>query len=84
MSEAGLEASVVLKWFHSEGEGHVDVTRHLRAQFEDGELRVLAPLLLWLELLNVARRRWTWPQSQLKELAVTLAQLGFEVLERSC
>jgi predicted nucleic acid-binding protein len=74
VNEAVLDASVVLKWFHSEGEGHVDVARRLRAQFEAGELRVLAPQLLWLELLNVAARRWGWPQPPLE-------QLGFEVLE---
>ena len=81
MNEAVLDASVVLKWFHSEGEGHLEVARQLRAQFEDGRLRVVAPQLLWLELLNVAARRWGWPQAQLEQLAVTLEQLGFEVLE---
>jgi predicted nucleic acid-binding protein len=81
VNEAVLDASVVLKWFHSEGEGHVEIARQLRAQFEAGELRVLAPWLLWLELLNVAARRWGWPQSQLERLAVTLEQLGFEQVE---
>jgi predicted nucleic acid-binding protein len=81
VNEAVLDASVVLKWFHSEGEGHVEVARHLRAQYEAGELRVLAPQLLWLELLNVAARRWNWPHSQLEQLAVTLEQLGFELHE---
>ena len=81
MNEAVLDASVVLKWFHSEGERHVQVARQLRAQFEDGGLRVLAPQLLWLELLNVAARRWGWPQAQLEQLAGTLEQLGFEVLK---
>lgn len=81
MNEAVLDASVVLKWFHSEGEEHVDVARHLRAQFEAGELGVLTPQLLWLELLNVAARRWGWPQPQLEQLAVTLERLGFEALE---
>ena len=81
MNEAVLDASVVLKWFHSEGERHLDGARHLRAQFEAGELRVLAPQLLWLELLNVAARSWGWPQAQLELLAVTLEQLGFDVLD---
>jgi predicted nucleic acid-binding protein len=81
VNEAVLDASVVLKWFHSEGEGHVDRARQLRKRFEDGELRVLAPQLLWLELLNVAARRWGWPQAELEQLAVTLEQLGFELLE---
>jgi predicted nucleic acid-binding protein len=81
VNEAVLDASVVLKWFHSEGEGHVEVARLLRTQFEEGKLRVVAPQLLWLELVNVAARRWGWPQAQLEQLAVTLEQLGIEVLE---
>lgn len=81
MNEAVLDASVVVKWFHAEGERHLDAARHLRAEFEAGELRVLAPQLLWLELLNVAARSWRWPQSQLEQLAATLEQLGFEVRE---
>jgi predicted nucleic acid-binding protein len=81
VNEAVLDASVVLKWFHADGEGHVEIARELRAQFEAGELRVLAPSLLWLELLNVAARRWSWSQSQLEQLAVTTEQVGFELLE---
>jgi predicted nucleic acid-binding protein len=81
VNEAVLDASVVLKWFHSEGEGHVEVARQLRTQFEEGKLRVVAPQLLWLELVNLAARRWGWPQAQLEQLAVTLEQLGIEVLE---
>ena len=81
MNEVVLDASVVLKWFHSEGDGHLEDALKLRAQFEAGELRVLAPQLLWLEMLNVAARRWGWPQAQLGQLAGTLEQLGFELLE---
>lgn len=81
MNEAVLDASVVVKWFHSEGEGNLDVARRLRAQFEAGELHVLAPSLLRLELLNIAARRWSWPGAQLEHLATTLEQIGFEVLD---
>lgn len=81
MTEAVLDASVVLKWFHGEGEANVDAARRLRSQFEAGELRVLAPPLLWLEILNVAARRWRWSASQLDRLAASLPELGFEILE---
>jgi predicted nucleic acid-binding protein len=81
VNEAVLDASVVLKWFHAEGEHHLEGARHLRAQFEAGELRVLAPQLLWLELLNVAARSWGWPQAQLEQLAATLEKLDFDVLD---
>ncbi len=81
MTEAVLDASVVLKWFHSEGEENVEAARRLRERFEAGELRALAPPLLWLEMLNVAARRWRWTQERLEQLAMSLPELGFELLE---
>lgn len=81
MNEAVLDASVVLKWFHSEAESHIEPARELRAWFEAGELRVIVPPLLWLELLNVAARGWRWPQARLEQLAATLPNLGFHLLE---
>ena len=81
MNEAVLDASVVLKWFHSQGEDHVEAARELRERFEAGELRVLAPPLLWLEILNVAARRWRWTAAQLDQLAGALPELGFELIE---
>jgi predicted nucleic acid-binding protein len=79
--EAVLDASVVLKWFHADGERHLDPARSLRATFEAGQLAVLAPPLLRLELINVAGRRWQWGEEALVDLAVALNELGFEFEE---
>ena len=76
-----LDASVVLKWFHRGDEANVDAARRLRAGFQAGELRVVAPPLLWLEILNIAARRWRWSSSQLDQLAASLPELGFEEIE---
>lgn len=81
MTEVVLDASVVLKWFHAEGERNVAAARALRRRFESGELRVLAPPLLWLELVNVAARRWRFDQRRLERLAGTLEELGFQPVE---
>jgi predicted nucleic acid-binding protein len=81
LREAVLDASVVLKWFHQEGEANANAARKLRRDFEAGELRVLAPPLLWLEIINVAARRWRWSASQLDRLACSLPELGFEEIE---
>jgi predicted nucleic acid-binding protein len=81
VTETVLDASVVLKWFHTDGERHVKQARRLRTQFQAGELRVVAPSLLWLELLNVAGRRWGWSEGQLDALAATLPDLGFDMHE---
>ena len=81
MREAVLDASVVLKWFHREGEVHAEAAGELRGDFEAGELRVIAPPLLWLEIINVAARRWRWDSSQLEALAASLSELDFELVE---
>jgi predicted nucleic acid-binding protein len=79
--EVVLDASVVLKWFHSEGEENVEAARAIRSKFEAGELQVTAPPLLWLEVLNVAARRWQWTAAELEKLAATLPALGFLLIE---
>ena len=81
MREVVLDASVVLKWFRSEGERHSEAARALRGSFERGVLLVLAPHLLQLEILNIAGRRWGFPELALVELATSLEQLGFELVE---
>jgi predicted nucleic acid-binding protein len=81
MTEAVLDASVVLKWFRSDGERHVERARAIRASFEAGELIVFAPPLLHLEIINVAGRRWRWPESALVDLATALEDLGFDLRE---
>lgn len=81
MTQVVLDASVVLKWFRTEGERHLGPARALRATFEQGQLSVLAPPLLRLEIVNVAGRRWRWGRSELVELAFTLDELGFEFEE---
>lgn len=81
MREVVLDASVVLKWFRSEGEGNLEAAQGLRSQFEAGELRVLAPPLLMLELVNVAARRWKWSRTRLERLANALPNAGFVLIE---
>ncbi|MDQ2817659.1 MAG: type II toxin-antitoxin system VapC family toxin [Candidatus Eremiobacteraeota bacterium] len=81
MTEAVLDASVVLKWFHVQGEAHVADARSLRADFEAGKLTVFAPRLLHLEIVNVAGRRWHWHRTSLVQLARALNALNFEMRE---
>lgn len=83
MTEAVLDASVVIKWFRSQGERHVEFARALRTSFEAGKLIVFAPPLLCLEIVNVAGRRWGWNEAALLDLAVSLDDLGFELTQPS-
>jgi predicted nucleic acid-binding protein len=81
VTEAVLHASVVLKWFRGEGERNLAAARSLRAAFEAGELVVLAPPLLRLEIVNVAGSRWRWGEAALVDLGAALDELGFELKE---
>ncbi len=81
MREVVLDASVVLQWFRDEGERHVAAARVLRDAYARGDLLVLAPQLLALEFLNVAGRRWGWDAHRLVGLAVSIAEIGFEIRE---
>lgn len=76
-----MDASVVLKWFRTDGERHGAAARDLRGRFEAGEIRVVVPPVLWLEILNVAARRWGWRSRELDVLAASLLDLGFELIE---
>lgn len=77
MTRLVLDASIIAKWFHSEGENHLKPARALRQEFEAGELTVYAPTLLGIEIINIAGRRWKWTEEALLTLAITFESLDF-------
>lgn len=79
MRELVLDASVLLKWFAKDELGAAEA-RMLREEFEAGDLVVLAPPLVQLEVLNVAGRRWSWSSGALAALATALDDLGLELV----
>lgn len=83
MRRVVLDASVVVKWLrHEEGHGQ-RAAADLEAAYRRGAIQVSVPYLLFLELLNVAARRWGWPAERLLETAEWLAKLEFEVRDPS-
>jgi predicted nucleic acid-binding protein len=80
LTEAVLDASVVLKWFGAEQRGSNEA-RKLRNDYEAGSLSVVVPALLFLEIVNVAGRRWRWDEEALLDLAEALGDLSFGVGE---
>lgn len=76
MTDVVVDASVVLKWFRTEGETHLEEARALRALFSAGHLIIHAPPLMRLEMINIAARRWGWDEALLAELAESLDELG--------
>lgn len=81
MTEVVLDASVILKWFVATDERGRDEARGLRGEYRAGRLIVLVPSLLFMELLNVAGRRWGWEEAALLGLAAGLQDLLFEVAD---
>lgn len=81
MTEVVLDASVVLKWFRERDEGEVLVAaaRELEERLVRGRLAVSVPSLLYLEVVNVAARRWGLPEPALLELATALGDYRFDV-----
>jgi predicted nucleic acid-binding protein len=80
LNEVVLDTSVVLKWFVQDQRGS-GAARELRDEYEAGRLSVAVPGLLFLEIINVAGRRWNWGEAALLELADSLDDLLFEVAE---
>jgi len=81
LNEIVLDASVILKWFAPQTERHAAEARDLRARYRAGEVTVTVPPLVFLELLNVAGRRWGWDADALVDLAGALEDLDFDVDE---
>jgi predicted nucleic acid-binding protein len=81
VTEAVLDASVVLNWFAQTPERGQPEARALRDDYQAGRLAVVVPSLFFLESLNVAGRRWGWDELALGELAGALEGLLFEVAE---
>lgn len=81
MNEVVLDASVVLKWFAPTAEFSSELALIVRDRHRAGELVVTVPPLLFLEILNVAGRRWRWVEADLLELARSLKQIAFDVGE---
>jgi predicted nucleic acid-binding protein len=81
VNEFVLDASVVLKWFTPSEEPGSAQARNLREEYEGGRLFVVAPSLLFLEMVNVAGRRWGWSETELLDLASGLDDLMFDIQE---
>lgn len=67
-----VDSSIVLKWLREEEDSH-----EARALARE---RLLAPPLLYLEVLNVAAGKWRWREEALLELVQQLERsgLGFD------
>lgn len=83
MGKVILDASIATKWFRMDSEADVSFAERLLERHLASELRIVVPLLLFLELLNAAARRWRWTPRELEHTADRLGEVGFDVAEPS-
>lgn len=79
MIEYVIDASVAIKWIRSQDEKLVEEARSLLGEFERGEAEISVPDLIYLEILNVAARKWHWQEELLLALAERLERLRWDV-----
>lgn len=81
MIEIVVDASIAIRWFEPVGAPRVAPAQAVLAEYQAGQLRVVVPPLLFLELLNVAGRQWGWTEDALLRLTTRLQELLFEIIE---
>lgn len=76
-----MDASVASLWLRPPASPGAESAQALLERYEAGHLSVVAPSLLFLELLNIAGRRWRWAEAALIELATRLEAMLAEVVD---
>ena len=72
-----LDSSVLAKWFRPEDAASTAAARQLRREYQRGLFSIVVPALLYLEILNIAARKWRWSSRRVSALAGRLATYGF-------
>lgn len=78
MREIVIDASVVVKWFIEEIDS--DKARFLRDKFIDGKVELIAPSLLYFEVLNALKYSQLFDRSELDDAGESLENYGFNVI----
>jgi|SRR5579859_4303661 len=81
MNEIVLDASIASLWLRPPGSPAAASAQALLKRYEAGQLGVVVPRLLFLELLNVAGRRWRWAEVALIDLATRLEAMLGDVID---
>ncbi len=72
---------MVEPWFSTADGERERAARAIHSQHVRGLIRAVVPSLLFLEILNVAGRRWRRDADALVALAVGLAEMGFDIAD---
>ena len=75
-----IDASVVLKWFSGDKELDRDLAIKVYEEMSRGEIRLIAPEFLLVEVSNVLARKKKLPKDDLKRVVDMLMESGIEFL----
>ena len=81
MTRVVLDASVIAKLFSPEEERHHEQAEQMLDALDRGELSLLGPELVMLEVLNVAARKWSFEEPELIVLAQAMRDLDIDLHE---
>jgi len=81
MTEVVVDASIAIRWLERPGSPSSAPAQALLEEYEAGRLGVIVPSLLFIEVLNVAGRRWRWAEQALVELTMRLAGMLNDVID---
>lgn len=79
MNDVVVDASVAVLWFEPRETTHVTAAQALLDDYEAGRVGFVVPRLLFLELLDVAGRRWHWAETALARFTTRLEDMLTEV-----
>lgn len=77
MIDLVVDANVVLAWIRPDDEPHAEQALSVFDSYASGRVQFVVPPLTVFEVLNVAARKWRWPEQQLLGLVDSLAAIGF-------
>lgn len=80
MTEVVIDAFIAIRWLEPTDAPGGAPAQSLFDEFEAGRLNIVVPPLLFLEILNVAGRRWHWAEARLVELTTRLAGMFGDVV----
>lgn len=80
MTEVVIDASIAIRWLEPTDTPGGAPAQSLFDEYEAGRLNIVVPPLLFLEILNVAGRRWHWAEAKLVELTTRLATMFGDVV----
>ncbi|MBD3195112.1 MAG: PIN domain-containing protein [Candidatus Lokiarchaeota archaeon] len=73
-----VDASIIVKWFIQEKDS--DKAKLIREKYIDGDIELIAPSLMYFEVLNALKYSELFESSELNDAAESLEKYGFTII----